>query len=290
MGSGRSLIPTVVGGLTACIIHRMNPTTFLTVGGSDSGGAAGIQADLKTATALGAYGMCALTAVTAQNSVAVRGVEWLSPDFVRAQIGAVLADYGADCVKTGFLGKVGLITAVSTAFEKHQPNIVVIDPVLVNHKQQPMFDDAVRLAYLEKLFPLATLVTPNVTEAALLLQQPPLTTLDAVRKAARALHKAGAANILVKRFVVAGDCVDVLYDGADFFELRAPLVETDNTHGSGDTLSAAACLFLARGDSIEEAVASAKTFTTHAISRAVHWSLGAGHGPLAHFDHPGRTF
>lgn len=265
------------------IISRMNPTTFLTIGGSDSGGAAGVQADLKTATALGAFGMCALTAVTAQNSAAVHGVEWLSPDFLAAQIDAVLSDYGADGVKTGFLGKVSLLTVAADAISAHQPSVVVIDPVLVNHKQQPMFDDAVRQAYLETLFPLATLATPNVTEAALLLQQPPLATLDAVREAARALHQTGAVYVLVKRFVESYECIDVLYDGADFIELRAPFVKTENTHGSGDTLSAAACIFLSRGMRVETAVAQAKTFTTDAIRRAVRWQLGAGHGPLAHF-------
>ncbi len=260
------------------------PVKLLTIGGSDSGGAAGIQADLKTWTALGGYGMSVLTAVTAQNSLTVKDVAWMTPRFVQSQLEAVLSDYGAAAVKTGFLGRAELIISVSALLQKYKPINIVIDPVLVNHRQQPMFPDAVRQLYFCYLLPLADLVTPNVTEAAVLLNTSTLDSHGKVRGAAEWLHRRGARQVLIKGFREPEEVVDILFDGSTFTEFRQPLINTLNTHGSGDVLSAAICAYLARGDDMETAVAKAQQFTHRAIRRAANWRLGGGHGPLALFS------
>lgn len=260
------------------------PVKLLTIGGSDSGGAAGIQADLKTWTALGGYGMSVVTAVTAQNSRTVQEVAWLTPRFVQAQLEAVLGDYGATAVKTGFLGRGELVIAVSALLQKYRPAHIVIDPVLVNHRGQSMFPDLVRQLYLAYLLPLADLVTPNLVETAILLQTFPIDSYSRLRTAATRLHELGAKNVLIKGFRDSSELVDTLFDGQAFTEFRQPLIETANTHGSGDVLSAAICAFLARGDDMKTAVSQAQQFTHRAIQQAVAWKLGGGHGPLAIFS------
>lgn len=260
------------------------PVKLLTIGGSDSGGAAGIQADLKTWTVLGGYGMSVLTAVTAQNSLTVQDVAWMTPQLVQAQLEAVLSDYGAAGVKTGFLGRTELIISVSALLQKYKPANIVIDPVLVNHRHQPMFPDAVRLLYFYYLLPLADLVTPNVTEAAVLLGTSTLESLGKIRRAAESLHRWGARCVLIKGFREGESVVDMLFDGESFTEFRQPHIATQNTHGAGDTLSAAVCAFLAQGEEMETAVARAQQFTHHALQRAANWQLGKGHGPLSLFS------
>lgn len=259
------------------------PIKLLTVGGSDSGGAAGIQADLKTWTVLGGYGMSAITAVTAQNSLAVQDVAWMTPQFVQSQMDAVLSDYGATAVKTGFLGRAELVIAVSAMLQKYKPAHVVIDPVLVNHRGQSMFPDEVRQLYLAYLLPLADLVTPNLVETAVLLQTSSIDSYAKLRRAASRLHQIGAKNVLIKGFRDRAERVDVLFDGQTFTDFRQPHLETQNTHGSGDTLSAAICFFLAQGLPLAKAISQAQQFTHQAIQRAAGWQLGGGHGPLALF-------
>jgi hydroxymethylpyrimidine/phosphomethylpyrimidine kinase len=226
------------------------PVKLLTIGGSDSGGAAGIQADLKTWTVLGGYGMSVITAVTAQNSQTVHDIAWMTPHFVQSQLEAVLGDYGATAVKTGFLGRAELVIAISALLQKYKPAHIIIDPVLVNHRGQSMFPDMVRQLYLAYLLPLADVVTPNLGETAVLL---PTSTIDSYADLCRAA-------------------------------VRQPHIETSNTHGSGDTLSAAICAFLAQGLPLAEAVSQAQQFTHRAIERAAHWQLGGGHGPLGIFS------
>ncbi|MAU01780.1 MAG: bifunctional hydroxymethylpyrimidine kinase/phosphomethylpyrimidine kinase [Anaerolineaceae bacterium] len=260
------------------------PVKLLTIGGSDSGGAAGIQADLKTWTVLGGYGMSVLTAVTAQNSLTVKDVAWMTPHFVQAQLDAVLSDYGAAAVKTGFLGRAELIILISGLLQKYKPAHIVIDPVLVNHRHQPMFSHEVNLLYYYYLLPLADLVTPNVTEAAVLLNTSTLDSLGKIRRAAESLSRAGPRYILIKGFREREEVVDILFDGSKFTEFRQPFIETQNTHGAGDTLAAAICALLAKGEAMETAVAQAQQFTHHAIQRAANWQLGAGHGPLGIFS------
>ena len=260
------------------------PVKLLTIGGSDSGGAAGIQADLKTWTVLGGYGMSAITAVTAQNSLTVQNVAWMTPQFVQSQLDAVLSDYGATAVKTGFLGREELVIAISAVLQKYRPAHIVIDPVLVNHRGQQMFPDAVRQLYLAYLLPIADLVTPNLGETAVLLQTSPIDSYAKLRRAAMRLHQIGAKNVLIKGFLDGEELVDVLFDGQTFTDFHQPHLETQNTHGSGDTLSAATCAFLAQGLSLADAISQAQQFTHRAIQHAANWQLGGGHGPLALFS------
>jgi hydroxymethylpyrimidine kinase/phosphomethylpyrimidine kinase len=257
-----------------------HPLSVLTIAGSDSGGAAGLQADLKTFTVLGVYGMSAITVVTAQNSVSVNAVRPLPPEFVAAQIEAVLSDYGADGIKTGFIGSVLLIETIASQLAAVNCSIV-IDPVLVNHKGAAMFDKTVAQAYIDHLFPLAILLTPNRHEAALLTGLP-VNTIAEGETAVVHLHQAGAKNILLKGILHAQQMWDILFDGQTLTHFHNPIIQTRNTHGSGDTLSAAVVAFLARGDRLETAVANARTFTHHALAHAQSWQLGQGHGPLNH--------
>ena len=258
---------------------RTPPPKVLTIAGSDSGGAAGLQADMRTFAALGVYRMCAVTAVTAQNSVSVNGVEFMSGKFVQAQMDAVLSDYGTHAVKTGFLGRAEIIESVTTSLHLFQPANIVIDPVLVNHKGQAMFAADVLDAYSALLLPLANLVTPNRREAELLTGLP-VQTMAEMETAVQHIHALGPQNVLLKGGRAGDDIIDVLYDGDKLTRFRSPFVDTDNTHGSGDTLSAAVAAYLARGLAMETAVAQAHQFTAQAIQRAATWQMGQGHGPL----------
>ena len=270
------------------------PQAVLTIGGSDSGGAAGIQADLKTFTAWRVYGMSALAAVTAQNSVRVAAVHYLPDDFVVAQIDAVLEDYGAASVKTGFLGRASLVSAVAACLRGWQERAggqlgpLVVDPVLVNHRGESMFGPDVGGAY-RRLLPLAALATPNRAEAALLAGAP-VETLAAAQEAARQIHALGAGAVLVKSIRAGSEIVDLFFDGRKAHALAAPHLATANTHGSGDTLSAAIAAGLARGMPLLAAIEGARAYTAAAIRGGSSWRLGAGHGPLQHLgegDEPG---
>lgn len=254
---------------------------LLTIGGSDSGGAAGIQADLKTWTALGVYGMSVITMVTAQNSVAITQVAPMTAEFVTAQLDAVLSDYGADGIKTGFVGRVDLLEAIATAIEKYQPKNFVVDPVLVNHQGEAMFAPEVTAVYQSKLFSLAKLITPNRREAEL-LSGIKVVDVASAETAVSQIHRFGAQNILLKSIPHEGNLVDIFSDGTTIYHFTVPQIETSNTHGSGDTLSAAICAFLAQGDDLETAVTRAQQFTQTAIAKAKNLQLGQGHGPLWH--------
>lgn len=261
------------------------PETVLTIAGSDSGGAAGLQADLKTFTSLGVYGMSVVTAVTAQNSIHVDRVHYISPDVVVAQLNAVLADYGARAIKTGFIGKTSLVTAIADVLRKFNSYNLVIDPVLVNHKKQFMFTAEILQAYRDSLLPCASLITPNWHEAALLAGLSPQKghKIDFLERAASALHELGARHVLITGIRSGEQIVDCWFDGQELHFLSSPLVETINVHGSGDTLSAAICAFLAMGNSMDKAIAGARDYTAQALQRAANWRLGKGHGPLSHF-------
>jgi hydroxymethylpyrimidine/phosphomethylpyrimidine kinase len=258
----------------------------LSIAGSDSGGAAGLQADLKTWTALGVYGMSAVTVVTAQNSVRVERAHFLPPDLVAAQIDAVLSDYGAAAIKTGFLGRVELIEAVAERLaswrERLSPRpFILVDPVLVNHRGEPMFPPEVAAAVRERLFPPADLVTPNRHEAALLAGRP-LPDVGDGEGLARFLASLGAERVLLKGVRIGVEVVDAYWDGREVALLGQPAIDTENLHGSGDTLSAAICAFTAKGLPLLDAIRQAQSYTHAAIGRGAGWRLGAGHGPLGH--------
>lgn len=259
-------------------VSQPEPTKVLTIAGSDSGGAAGLQADLKTFTVLAAYGMSVVTVVTAQNSLGVAALLPLPAGLVAQQLTAVLTDYGAAAVKTGFIGQVELIETIATILSQHRPEFLVVDPVLVNHRRQAMFRPDVTQALITHLLPLATLVTPNWGEAELLTGQPihdPAQTLATIQAF-------GPQAVLLKGQRQGDEMVDWLYTGRDIHQFRAPYLETQNLHGSGDTLSAAITVFLGRGFSLEQAISQAHQFTHKAIRGAAGWKLGGGHGPLAY--------
>ncbi len=251
----------------------------LSIAGSDSGGAAGLQADLRTWAALRVYGMSVVTAVTAQNSLSVTAVHPIPPDFVAQQLDAVLSDYGAAAVKTGFLGRAAVIETAAAKLRQYAPEFVVIDPVLVNHRGEAMFAPDVTQAYINRLFPLADLVTPNRCEAKLLTGLT-MKTIAEMETAVRRLHALGPRHVLLKGGRQGGQMVDVFYDGRTLTHLTAPHIETANTHGSGDTLSAAVCAFLAKGEEMGAAARHAHQFIQRAIGQGAAWQLGAGHGPV----------
>lgn len=250
----------------------------LSIAGSDPGGGAGIQADLKTFSALGVFGMTAITAVTVQNTLGVSGFETVSPSLVRAQIEAVASDIGVDAAKTGMLASAEIVHAVAEGVEAvGLPNLVV-DPVFVSKHGHPLLEPDAVVALRTRLLPLATLVTPNLPEAEGLtgLQ---VRTSDDMRRAAEAIVALGPAAVLVKGGHATGtDAADLLLvDGRETW-LRAPRIDTPHTHGTGCTLSAAIAANLARGESLADAVQAGKDFVTEAIRHALH--VGKGIGPV----------
>lgn len=251
----------------------------LTVAGSDSGGGAGIQADLKTFAALGVYGTCAVAALTAQNTLGVAAVQTVGAEFVERQIEAVLSDIGADAVKTGMLWEAETIAAVARAVERFGIERLVVDPVLASQQGQALAMEPAVEAYAELLFPLALVVTPNADEAARFAGFE-VADAESQRHAAREIARLGPRFVLVKGGHIACEdaAVDVLYDGERFEEFSAPRVAGVRTHGAGCTLSAAIAAYLALGHSPHRAVRFAKQFTTRAIEHAL--AVGKGLSPV----------
>jgi hydroxymethylpyrimidine/phosphomethylpyrimidine kinase len=253
----------------------------LTIAGSDSGGGAGIQADLKTFHAFGVFGTSALTAITAQNTVGVGAVHPVPPEVVRAQIDAVALDLRPAATKTGMLATAELVAAVADALAGHGLERYVLDPVMVSTSGHRLFDEGSVAALRDRLLPLAALVTPNLPEAGILVGRP-VATVDEMRRAARELVDAGARAALVKGGHLTGtEAVDVLWDGREETTWRHPMLATRNTHGTGCTLSAAVTAGLARGAPLAVAVERALDFVARALASAP--GLGAGYGPLNHF-------
>ena len=252
----------------------------LTIAGSDSGGGAGIQADLKTFAALGVYGSSALTAITAQNTLGVTAVHELPPDMVAAQIDAVMSDIGADAVKTGMLANSGIIRRVAEKVGEHAIDNLVVDPVMVAKGGDRLLQEEAVEALRSLLVPLAAVVTPNLPEASVLVGHSVESREDA-RRAAHDIVDMGARSVVVKGGHLQGDAVDVFYDGRQFRELSSARVETTSTHGTGCTFASAVTAGLAQGMGVEDAVVRAKEYVTEAIRNAI--PVGAGHGPLNHF-------
>jgi len=251
----------------------------LTIAGSDSGGGAGIQADLRTFAAHGVHGSCAITAVTAQNSVTVTDWVALEPRMVVAQIEAVASDMPVAAAKTGMLANAAIVSAVAAAAQRLRLPHLIVDPVMVAKGGSRLLDPAAERAYQEHLFPVASLLTPNLAEAEALLGHP-VRDLVAMREAARELAGLGLRAVLVKGGHLEGDPVDVLFDGIHLVELPAPRIHTRNTHGTGCTYSAAIAARLALGADLATAVRGAKEYLTEAIRHS--YSVGRGHGPVDH--------
>ena len=261
------------------------PLTALTIAGSDSGGGAGAQADLKTFAALGVHGACALTAVTAQNTAEVRGVVALEPAFVRLQIETVLDDLDVRGAKTGMLANAGVVAAVAAVAARGVLPHLVVDPVLVTSSGHPLLEPDGVAAYLELLLPHATVVTPNLREAAVLggTAVEELADLGARIEVAEKIRAAGPAWVVVKGGHLADSADDVVAGPDGTVVLEGPRVASGNDHGTGCTLSAATAANLALGRSVPDALAAAKAFVTQALEGAAGWRLGTGHGPLDHF-------
>lgn len=257
----------------------------LTIAGSDSGGGAGIQADLKTFSAIGCYGMSVITALTAQNTQGVKGIHAVPPAFAVEQIEAVLSDIGADAIKIGMLYSAELIEAVAQALKKHGARKIVLDPVMVAQSGDKLLQDDAIEALKAHLMPLADVVTPNIPEASVLSGMQ-LTQLSDIKSAAETLAKYGSRSILIKGG--HGDkrkSTDLLFLAREgrFVSLEADRIETNNNHGTGCTLSSAIASYMAKGNDIEKSVQMAKEYMNHAIAAGAHFKIGHGHGPVHHF-------
>lgn len=259
----------------------------MTIAGSDSSGGAGIQADLKTFHAFGVYGASAITALTAQNTQGVRGVEACAPAFVAAQIAAVLDDLDVAALKTGMLANAPIVRAVVETLKRYPARPLVVDPVMVATSGDVLLADEAIETIIADLFPHATLITPNLPEAARLLRGPIARSEAEVVDQARALLALGANAVLVKGgHGEGGEAVDVLVHKSGIKTYARPRVDTRHTHGTGCTLSAAIAAGLALGRALEEAVEEAKTFVWEALQSGRTLGVGKGHGPV---DHLART-
>lgn len=252
----------------------------LTIAGSDSGGGAGIQADLKTFSAFRVFGMSVITAVTAQNSLGVQGVENLPPAFVAQQLRSVLTDFGTDAAKCGMLSTAPIIEAVAAMLIEHRIAKLVVDPVMVAKSGDLLLEPQACKALAERILPLALVVTPNLPEAEALAGIP-VTERSDMEEAARRIHALGPRYVLIKGGHLKGDAVDLLWNGREATEFTAPRVDTVNTHGTGCTFSAAITASLARGQALGDAIRSAKAYVTRAIREG--FQAGRGVGQLRHF-------
>ncbi|HET6469621.1 MAG TPA: bifunctional hydroxymethylpyrimidine kinase/phosphomethylpyrimidine kinase [Geminicoccaceae bacterium] len=256
----------------------------LTIAGSDSGGGAGIQGDLKTFSAMGVYGCSVLTALTAQNTLGVQGIFPVSPDFVRQQIDSVFSDIAVAAVKIGMLGTPEVIAAVADALHHWRPRHVVLDPVMIAKGGDRLLEDAAVAALRERLLPLATLITPNLPEAAVLLGEEPVRERRRMGGVAARLQGIGARNVLLKGGHLEGpESPDLLLHGGELIWLEGERIATHNTHGTGCTLSSAIAALLAEGRPLPLAVAEAKRWLGAAIAAADGLRIGHGHGPVHHF-------
>ena len=254
--------------------------TALTVAGSDSSGGAGIQADLKTFSALGVFGMSVITAITAQNTLGVTAIRDMDEDIVAAQIAAVFDDISVGAVKVGMLSSAGITKTVAASLAKYQAKNVVVDPVMVSKSGSRLLRPEAIAALKEHLFPLASVITPNLYEAGELVGFPVETRSD-MEEAARSLYKFGPRYIVVKGGHLSGAACDILYDGDTFIYFENDRIDTVHTHGTGCTFSSAIASGLAKGMDIEQAVKQAKTYITGAIKHG--FPLGKGVGPTHHF-------
>lgn len=254
--------------------------TVLTIAGSDSGGGAGIQADIKAISANGAFGMSVITAVTAQNTHEVRSVQHIDLDIIQDQLEAVFDDIPVDAVKIGMLGNVETVHVVAKALLKYKPKCIVVDPVMISKGGHSLLEQSAVEALKEEILPLSSIITPNIPEAEVLIGRS-LQTEEKMYKACEEIMQTGVNAVLIKGGHLMGSPNDLFYNGEDFHWLKAERIQTKNTHGTGCTLSSAIAANLAKGMTLLEAVTLAKHYITTAITHSL--SLGSGHGPTHHF-------
>ncbi len=253
----------------------------LSIAGSDSGGGAGIQADLKTFCAFGVYGMTAITAVTAQNTQRVEAIQELPPQMVAAQVRCLVEDIGVDAVKTGMLSNSEIIEAVASELARSGIEKIVVDPVMVAKSGARLLREEAIGSLVKKLLPLALLVTPNIPEALILAEMEKIESFADMQEAARRIYQRGVQAVLVKGGHLPGECTrDLLFDGKEFYSFEGRRIDTKNTHGTGCTYSAAICALLALGYDLSEAVKEAKKYMELVISHSL--PLGKGFGPTNH--------
>jgi len=252
----------------------------LTIAGSDSGGGAGIQADLKTITLLGGYGMSAVTALTAQNTLGVAGIHEIPAVFVAQQLDVVITDIGVDAAKTGMLSNSIILRTVCQKLREFRVPNLVVDPVMVSKNEARLLSPEAEDTLRKELLPLARVITPNIPEAEVLAQKK-INNPKEMREAAIRIQKMGARNVLIKGGHLRGPALDVLYDGKHFYEFVGERIETPHTHGTGCTLSAAIAVELGKGQALRDAIGTAKKFISLAIRMAV--PLGQGRGPVNHY-------
>lgn len=252
----------------------------LTIAGSDSSGGAGIQADIKTISALGGYALSVICSVTAQNTKGVFGVYDMPPESVAAQLDAVFDDIEIDAVKIGMVSNAQTAEVVADKLLKYKPKIVICDPVMVSTSGCPLMQEDARDVIVKRLFPLATLVTPNIPEAEMITG----IKIDDEDSLERVLYKIGdlgCSNVLIKGGHLEDEPIDTLLCGEDVYKFSSKRVHTKNTHGTGCTLSSAIATFMAKGDDVGLAVAKAKDYLTYALEKSYY--VGHGHGPVNHF-------
>jgi len=255
------------------------PARVLTIAGSDSGGGAGIQADLKTITVLGGFGMSVITALTAQNTLGVQGIFEAPVPFIEQQFDAVASDIGVDAAKTGMLVNAAVVRAVAAKVRQYGIEKLVVDPVLAAKGGVRLIGDEALESLISELLPLAFVVTPNVPEAEVLADVI-ISSPDDMKEAARKIRRLGVPNVIIKGGHLPGEPVDILFDGNKFYEFTAERIDTPDTHGTGCTYSAAIATCLAQGKPLPEAVREAKAYISEVIRCA--WRIGRGHGPTNH--------
>jgi hydroxymethylpyrimidine/phosphomethylpyrimidine kinase len=258
---------------------EMEVKRVLTIAGSDSGGGAGIQADLKTITTMGGFGMSVITALTAQNTLGVQGVYEIPVEFIEKQFDSVATDIGVDAAKTGMLSSSEITRCVAKKIRQYKIRRLVVDPVMVAKGGSPLLREEARGALVKELIPLAMVVTPNIPEAEVLAGMR-IVTKDNMKKAAVKIYRLGAKNVVVKGGHLEGDAMDLLFDGKAFHEITAKRIETKHTHGTGCTFASAIATGLARGYGVLEAVNRAKDYVTEAILSGL--AIGGGQGPVNH--------
>jgi len=253
---------------------------LLTIAGSDSCGGAGIQADLKTFSALATYGMSVITAVTAQNTTGVAGIHELPGSMITGQIDSIFEDIRVDAVKIGMVANEDIVQAIADGLRKYRPTHIVLDPVMLSKSGSHLLRAEAQQALIKILLPICTLLTPNIPEASAICGITIVTPED-MEKAARLICDLGAPRVLVKGGHLEGRSLDILYDGNDFHYFDSPRIETNNTHGTGCTYSAAIAAYLARGCEYDQAIELAKAYISRAIEQS--FSIGQGWGPVHHF-------
>lgn len=264
----------------------MKTPIALTIAGSDSSGGAGIQADIKTFSALGTYGCSVITALTAQNTLGVQGIVDIEPAFICQQMDSVFYDLDVQAIKIGMLSRTDSIEVVAERLEDLRDKHIVFDPVMVATSDDRLLQDAAITTLRQRIIPVASLITPNLKEAAILLNCSAPKTLGAMERMIEPLMALGCQAVLIKGgHLEQKESTDILFDGTEIYHLRSPRIQTNNTHGTGCTLSSAITALLAQDFSLVDAVKTAKDYIDEAIAHADTLSIGQGHGPVHHFHH-----